>query len=235
MAFNSIEDYIRNLEFKKIAFGGVDQEDVLYKMRELISLFQREAEQIRLKGGSSVSDIDLMKAYEEKLANAEKELAEARARIAQSDKRLKEAASWIHEASGKMAKYQTKLAEYEAGMADSAEKLSAYAGRLAESENRLFESEARLAEAERRLADAEEKLAGAGTTGEAFGGMDMAEFEKRWNEELDAIREECDRRIAKIEEDYNEKLERANASRTVKIAAETVKVNVMPREKADLS
>ena len=89
--------------------------------------------------------------------------------------------------------------------------------------------------AERRLADAEEKLAGAGTTGEAFGGMDMAEFEKRWNEELDAIREECDRRIAKIEEDYNEKLERANASRTVKIAAETVIVNVMPRDQADLS
>lgn len=235
MAFNSIEDYIRNLEFKKIAFGGVDQEDVLNKMRELITLFQREAEQIRLKGGSSKSDIDLMKAYEEKLANSEKELAEAKAKIAQSDKRLKEAASWIHEASGKMAKYQAKLAEYEAGMTDGAEKLSAYAGRLAESENRLQESEARLAEAERRLAEAEEKLAGSESAESKAGIMDMAEFEKRWNEELETIREECGKRIEEIETGYAEKLEKVRRSRTVRIAAETVRVNVMPRDRAEVS
>ena len=212
MAFNSIEDYIRNLEFKKTAFGGVDQEDVLNKMRALISLFQKEAEQMRLRGGSSTSDLEILKVYEEKLSGTEKELADAKAKIARSDKRLAEAAAWIHEASGKMAKYQAKLAEYEAGMAESAEKLSAYAGRLAEAENKLAEYESTPPDK-----------------------VDLKAFEARWNEELDTIREECRARIEEIENDYAEKLKKVSAPKTIRIAADSVRVNVMPRENAELS
>lgn len=213
MAFNSIEDYIRNLEFKRTAFGGVDQEDVLYKIRELIELFQKEAENIR-SSRSSAPDPEQIKVYEEKLAGADEALAEAKAKIELSDKRLAEAATWIHEASRKMAKYQAKLAEYEAAMADSAEKLSSYAGRLAEAETRITEYEKKAAET---------------------ASADISSFEEKWNEELDSIREECSRRIAEIEKDYEENLSKAVAPRMIRIKADTVKMNVLPRDASELS
>ena len=212
MSFNSIEEYIRNLEFKKTAFGGVDQTDVLYKIRELIELFQREAEE--MKERSSAADEDMLKGFEEKLAGTEKELSEAKAKVEQSDKRLAEAAAWIHEASRKMAKYQAKLAEYEAAMTESAEKLSSYAGRLADAENRIAEYEK----------DAASK-----------GRIDLGSFEEKWNAELDAIREECGRRIAEIEAEYEENLSKAQKPKMIRITADSVKVNVMPKDVSELS
>ena len=212
MAFSSIEEYIRNLEFRKTAFGGVDQADVLSKIKELIELFQNEAEKI--KDRNTAVDEELIKAFEEKISGSEKALAEAKAKVEQSDKRLAEAAAWINEASRKMAKYQAKLAEYENAMTESAEKLSAYAGRLADAENRIAEYEKQSAETER---------------------IDLGSFEEKWNAELDAIREECSLRIAEIEAEYEANLKEVSRPKMVRISADTVKVNVMPKDAAELS
>lgn len=58
MKSNEINEYLKNLKFKKTIIGGLDEEDVWKKIKKLDEMYQKELDYIKKKYEEKVSKGD---------------------------------------------------------------------------------------------------------------------------------------------------------------------------------
>lgn len=134
----TIEEFIKNLKFKKKAMGGCDEEDVLIKMKELNDIYREASQGMR----------DELEKANAGLSDAQAELATVKAQLEESKSRLAESNSQLEESRSQFSEAEKQLADTRKQLADT--------------RRQLQEAKAQLAETKERLMDAKERLAGAG-------------------------------------------------------------------------
>ena len=113
----TIEEFIKNLKFKKKTMGGCDEEDVLLKMKELSDLYRETSQSMREeleKANSRVQEIqsELM-AARSKLKESQEQLAEKDGELSDVKNQLTQANSQLYEAKSRLAETSQKLSDAE--------------------------------------------------------------------------------------------------------------------------
>ena len=129
----TIEEFIKNLKFKKKAMGGCDEEDVLIKMKELNDIYREASQGMR----------DELEKANAGLSDAQAELATVKAQREESKSRLAESNSQLEES-------RSQLSETEKQLADTKKQLQEAKAQLAETKERLIDAKERLAGAGER-------------------------------------------------------------------------------------
>ena len=129
----TIEEFIKNLKFKKKAMGGCDEEDVLIKMKELNDIYREASQGMR----------DELEKANAGLSSAQAELATVKAQLEESKSRLAESNSQLEES-------RSQLSETEKQLADTKKQLQEAKAQLAETKERLIDAKERLAGAGER-------------------------------------------------------------------------------------
>ena len=129
----TIEEFIKNLKFKKKAMGGCDEEDVLIKMKELNDIYREASQGMR----------DELEKANAGLSSAQAELATVKSQLEESKSRLAESNSQLEES-------RSQLSETEKQLADTKKQLQEAKAQLAETKERLIDAKERLAGAGER-------------------------------------------------------------------------------------
>lgn len=164
----TIEEFIKNLKFKKKAMGGCDEEDVLIKMKELNDIYREASQGMR----------DELEKANAGLSNAQAELATVKAQLEESKSRLAESNSQLEES-------KSQLSEAEKQLADTRKQLQEAKAQLAETKERLMDAKERLAGAGER--QTMRTLRGGDSCGDSYRRQTVGDLSGAYEDRLEAL------------------------------------------------
>lgn len=164
----TIEEFIKNLKFKKKAMGGCDEEDVLIKMKELNDIYREASQGMR----------DELEKANAGLSNAQAELATVKAQLEESKSRLAESNSQLEES-------RSQLSEAEKQLADTRKQLQEAKAQLAETKERLMDAKERLAGAGER--QTMRTLRGGDSCGDSYRRQTVGDLSGAYEDRLEAL------------------------------------------------
>lgn len=164
----NIEEFIKNLKFKKKAMGGCDEEDVLIKMKELNDIYREASQGMR----------DELEKANAGLSSAQAELATVKAQLEESKSRLAESNSQLEES-------RSQLSEAERQLADTRKQLQEAKAQLAETKERLMDAKERLAGAGER--QTMRTLRGGDSCGDSYRRQAVGDLSGAYEDRLEAL------------------------------------------------